>query len=331
MRIKTIDMHTGGEPLRVIVEGFPKLEGKSVLNKRNYAKQNLDSLRTALMWEPRGHADMYGCIVTDPNPGDGDFGILFLHNEGYSTMCGHAIIAISKLAVEKGWIRRTGELTKIKIDAPCGRILSSVHYSEEKFSHVSFIGVPSFVVNKKRTIKIEDWDEVEYDIAYGGAFYAYIDISRKDVEISTNNYSKLKDLGQKFKKAIQEEIEIDHPFEKDLSFLYGVIFMQPTDSKGVDSRNVCIFADGEVDRSPTGSGVMGRMALHFQQGILKVGDSMIIESITGSTFKGKVYDTVEYGGIPSVIPEVSGTAFITGEHTFIIDPEDPFKHGFILH
>jgi trans-L-3-hydroxyproline dehydratase len=196
---------------------------------------------------------------------------------------------------------------------------------------VSFLGVPSFVTKRRGFIKIENWGKIEYDVAYGGAFYAYIDIAKYSLKIIPENYAKLKNLGWTIKKAIQDDIEVEHPFEKDLGFLYGVIFMEPSDRKGIDSRNVCIFADGEVDRSPTGSGVMGRMALHYSQGLLKEGESMIIESTTGSTFTGKIHELGTYGGLLCVIPEVSGTAYITGEHTFILDSADPYKHGFILH
>lgn len=334
LQIKTIDMHTGGEPLRVIVDGFPELKGNSVLEYRRYCKEKFDHLRRALMFEPRGHADMYGCILVPPNDEDGDFGILFLHNEGYSTMCGHAIIAISTLAIEMNWIDvQEGENT-LKIDAPCGRINSFAHVKNGQVIGVHFHCVPSFVVGLDRTVNVEGLGNITYDLAYGGAFYAYVDMAKNnfDFDLTTASYRALITNGMKIKNAVtRSDIGITHPFEDDLSFNYGTIFIdhnrQPS---GADSKNVCIFAEGEVDRCPTGSGVSGRMAIHKARKEIDYGETMAIESITGSIFKGAVISEESYGPFTAVIPQVEGTAYITGMHTFVIDPKDPMKDGFIL-
>ncbi|MBL4642561.1 MAG: proline racemase family protein [Flavobacteriaceae bacterium] len=334
LQIKTIDMHTGGEPLRVIVDGFPELKGSSVLDYRRYCKENFDHLRTALLFEPRGHADMYGCILVPPNDKDGDFGILFLHNEGYSTMCGHAIIAISTLAIEMKWIAVQEGDNVLKIDAPCGRITSFANVKNGKVTGVRFHCVPSFVVGLDRTVDVEGLGKVTYDLAYGGAFYAYVDMAKNsfDFDLSSASYSALITNGMKIKNAvINSDNEITHPFEEDLSFNYGTIFIDNTKQpSGVDSRNVCIFAEGEVDRCPTGSGVSGRMAINKARKEIDYGETMTIESITGSVFKGAVISEESYGPFTAVIPQVEGTAYITGMHTFVIDPNDPMKNGFIL-
>lgn len=334
LRINTIDMHTGGEPLRVILDGFPKLEGNSVLEYRRFCKENFDQLRTALMFEPRGHADMYGCILTPPNDDEGDFGIIFLHNEGYSTMCGHAIIAISTLAVQMKWIDISEGENIIKIDAPCGRITSYCTIRNGKLTGVKFHCVPSFVVNLDMQVDVPNFGKVTYDLAYGGAFYAYVDMAKNnfDFDLTTDNYRNLIQTGMDIKHAvIKSNSNIIHPFEEDLSFLYGTIFIdnikQPS---GADSKNVCIFAEGEVDRCPTGSGVSGRMAIHYKRGEIGKGQEMTIESITGSLFNGSVVSEKDYGPFKAVIPQVEGTAHITGTHTFVIDPKDPIKNGFIL-
>lgn len=334
LQIKTIDMHTGGEPLRVIVDGFPKLLGNSVLAYRNYCKTHFDHLRTALMFEPRGHADMYGCILTPPNDHEGDFGILFLHNEGYSTMCGHAIIAISTLAVEMNWIEvREGD-NELKIDAPCGRITSYASVKHGKVVGVRFHCVPSFVVGLNRKVAVDGIGTVTYDLAYGGAFYAYVDMAKNsfDFDLTTNSYRSLIQTGMSIKHAVmKEDRDVLHPFEEDLSFLYGTIFIDNTPQpSGSDSRNVCIFAEGEVDRCPTGSGVSGRMAIHKARNEISLNQSMTIESITGSMFKGSIVREEDYGPFKAVIPQVEGTAYVTGMHTFMIDPDDPMKNGFIL-
>ncbi len=331
LRIKTIDMHTGGEPLRVIVDGFPKLEGNSVLDYRNYVKNHFDYLRKALMYEPRGHADMYGCILVPPNDDDGDFGILFMHNEGYSTMCGHAIIAITTLAIELNWVEVKTPETHLKIDAPCGRIDAFAKIRNGKVIGVYFHCVPSFVVALDEVVEVEGLGQVTYDLAYGGAFYAYVNSDKLGLDLVPKNYSLLIQKGMDIKRAVmQHKSNIVHPFEEDLSFLYGTIFIGSPVSEGIDSRNVCVFAEGEVDRCPTGSGVSGRMPIHYKRGEIAIGKNMTIESITGSVFKGSIVKEVDYGGFTAVIPRVEGTAYITGQHEFLIDPNDPFKEGFFL-
>ncbi|MEL6942809.1 MAG: proline racemase family protein, partial [Bacteroidota bacterium] len=296
-------------------------------------QEHYDHLRTALMFEPRGHADMYGCILTPPNDEDGDFGIIFLHNEGYSTMCGHAIIAIATLAVQMKWIDTSDGEHTLKIDAPCGRIHAFIKIEETKVMGVRFHCVPSFVVGLDRKIVVEGLGEIIYDLAYGGAFYAYVDIAKNPqiVALEKSNIREIIHQAMSIKKAVMRtDKEITHPHEQDLSFLYGTIFIDPRPTQQAQNKNVCVFADGEVDRSPTGSGVSGRMAIHHARKELAVGESMTIESITGSVFQGKVFQEITYGAYPAVIPEVTGTAHISGEHTFIIDPNDPMKNGFLV-
>lgn len=331
--IETIDMHTGGEPLRVILGGFPDLPGDSVLAKRRYCKENYDHLRKALMHEPRGHADMYGCLLLEPNDKNGDFGILFLHNEGYSTMCGHATIAIAKLAVVMNWVEVVEGINTIKIDAPCGRITAFVTVTTGQVTGVRFHCVPSFVVELDAKVQVPGIGSVAYDLAYGGAFYAYVDLDKNslDLDLTADSYRKLISQGMAIKNAVMNSAQdIEHPFEADLGFLYGTIFTGDPITPGVDSRNVCIFAEGEVDRCPTGSGVSGRMAIHYQRGDLMIGDTMSVESIVDAQFIGSVVEEVAYGPYRAVIPQVEGNAYITGQHTFLIDPEDPFRHGFFL-
>lgn len=332
--IKTIDMHTGGEPLRVILSGFPELRGSSVLEYRRYIKYNYDFLRTALMFEPRGHADMYGCVLLPPNDESGDFGILFMHNEGYSTMCGHAIIAISTLAADMNWIDKKEGDNKLEIDAPCGRITSYVNVKSGQVTGVRFHCVPSFVVGLDRKVDLPGIGNIVYDLAYGGAFYAYVDL-RKNRQLkfglSAKDYRAIIQCGIDIKQAVSKQDKgIIHPFEEDLSFLYGTIFIDDPQMALHHSRNVCVFADGEVDRCPTGSGVSGRIAIEKARNKIAVAEKITIESITGSIFHCSLVEEKEYGPYKSVIPEVEGTAHVTGQHIFTIDPNDPMKNGFIL-
>lgn len=328
--IKTLDTHTAGEPLRIIVSGFPEIPGKTILEKRRYLRENLDYLRTALMWEPRGHADMYGAIITEPISEDADFGVIFLHNEGYSTMCGHATIALGKVAVECGLVEPKEPITEIKMDSPAGLIKIYVQTQNGKAEKVYFHNVPSFVFYKDEEIEVAGLGRIKYDLAYGGAFYAFVNAEGLGLKCTPEYYRKLIDVGMKIKRAIMAEKEIKHPFEEDLSFLYGTIFIGAPHDKDSHSRHVCIFADGEVDRSPTGTGVSGRLAILYEKGEIDIGDKITIESIIGTKFTGKVVEETKYGPHKAIVPEVGGTAHIIAKNTFIIDPEDPLKYGFFL-
>lgn len=330
--VHTIDMHTEGEPLRVILSGLPQLKGDSVLAYRRDMMSRHDFFRTALMFEPRGHADMYGCVLVPPNDDGADFGILFLHNEGYSTMCGHAIIAITKLAVEMGWVEKNAPETQVTIDAPCGRIEAFARIENEQVNGVYFHCVPSFLVAADLKIEVPGIGLVKYDLAYGGAFYAYVDADNLGISLDAENVQEHIQKGMAIKKAVMNSGQaIDHPFEKDLSFLYGTIFISKKTTGEAHSRNVCIFAEGEVDRCPTGSGVSGRMAIHHARNEIAVGDEpIVIESILGTRFKGSIVKTVDFGPYEAVIPQVEGNAWVTGQNQWLIDPEDPLKAGFIL-
>ena len=322
-------MHTGGEPLRVIVDGLPEIKGNTVLEKRAFFKRELDHIRTGLMWEPRGHADMYGCIPVNANDNKADFGLIFTHNEGYSTNCGHAIIAFSKLAVLEGWVKKGEQETSVIIDAPCGRMQAWVHHpGAGKITHVSFESVPSFVVETGIKVADKQGKELSCDIAYGGAYYIYIDCPSNDLSLDADKYQSLIDLAAHVKSRLSASQAITHPFEKDLSFLYGVIYIDTSDH--FHSKNMCVFADGEVDRCPTGSGLSGRLALHYHKKELRIGESIEVESIIGSRFKGKVKETCTYGPYEAVIPIIEGNAWVTGYHEFSFDPEDPFSSGFLL-
>lgn len=323
-RITTIDMHTGGEPLRVIVDGLPPIEGATVLEKRRYFREHYDYLRTGLMWEPRGHADMYGAVITSSV--DADFDVFFLHNEGYSTMCGHAIIALTKFVVETHLINKH----EITFNVPAGRILACASVKDERVIETSFRNVPSFVYLREQLVHVPGIGSVKLDIAYGGAFYAFVDAQELGLELIPEQFNHIIDYGRHIKHAVISEIPIIHPFEEDLSFLYGTIFTGPALDPAHHSRNVCIFADGELDRSATGSGVSARAALHFAKGELSLNERITVESIIGSTMSVKVVEATKFGPDDAVIPEVSGTASIIGRNEFYFGPEDPFRTGFIF-
>jgi trans-L-3-hydroxyproline dehydratase len=330
LTVRTIDTHTAGEPLRVILNGLPELEGNTILEKRKFIKENLDHLRTALMFEPRGHADMYGCVITPPVSDNADFGVIFFHNEGYSTMCGHGIIAVTKIAVQTGLIIKKEPETVIKIDTPAGLVTSYAKIEGDEIESIYFHNVPSYVFTLNQNVEVPGIGSLNFDIAFGGAYYAFVDADKLGISMTKNNFRLFIEKGMDIKRAVMENFDIRHPFEKDLNFLYGTIFTGTPLKKENHSRNVCIFANGEVDRSPTGTGVSARMALHYAKKDIRINESVVIESIIGSEFTGRVVETTKFGNYDAVITEVEGTAYVTGKHEFIIDPDDPLKYGFIL-
>lgn len=326
-RVSVIDAHAAGEPLRVVLEGVDPIPGGTIVAKRTWAKANLDGLRRSLMFEPRGHADMYGAIVTEPVTADGDLGVLFMHNEGWSTMCGHGIIALVTVLIETGMLdaRET-----VRIDAPAGRITARPRLRGGRVASVAFENVPSFVLALDETVDVPGLGPVRYDLAFGGAFYAYVDAPTLGLALDAPSYRTLIDAGWRIKRAVMAQRQIPHPFEPELSFLYGTILGGRAKAPGAQARNVCVFADGEVDRSPTGTGVSGRVAIEHARGRLRLGEPFTIESIIGTLFTGRALRETTFGPHAAIVPEVEGSARITGRGELWLDPTDPLREGFIL-
>jgi proline racemase len=331
--ITTIDAHAAGEPLRIITGGIPPLLGKTILEKRRYMQQHLDYVRKALMWEPRGHRDMYGAVLTQKVTPEADLGVLFMHNEGYSTMCGHGVIALVTTLLQTGVLSAKGQRTPVNLDTPAGLVCATAHLdSHGQVEHVSFLNVPSFLYAQDIAIEVAGVGEVPVDIAFGGAFYAVLPAEQVGLRVVPQQREQLMTIGEAIKKAVNATLPIKHPFEEDLGFLYGTIFTDLPENPSHHSRNVCIFADAEVDRSPTGTGVSARLAIHYAKGEIADNQHIIIESILGaaSTFSGCVVGHTRVGTYEAVVPEVHGQAFITGRHEFVIDPGDELGRGFFL-
>ena len=330
LRITTVDAHTAGEPFRVVTGGFPELRGDTMLARRRDARERFDHLRTALMWEPRGHADMYGCLVTPPVSEGADLGVLFLHNEGYSTMCGHGIIGLATVALEIGLLPAAPPETTVGIDTPAGLVTARASVEGGRVGRVRFENVPSFGLALDETVEVPGAGRVRYDLAFGGAFYAFVRAEDLGLTLAPAGFRAIIEAGMGVKRAVMAARPIPHPYEADLSFLYGTIIVGPPERPGSHSRNVCVFAEGEVDRSPTGTGVSARLAIHHARGEIRAGERLTIESILGTTFTGRVVGETPFGPHAAVVPEVEGSAFITGRHEFLIDPDDPLREGFIL-
>ncbi|HEX3291111.1 MAG TPA: proline racemase family protein [Gaiella sp.] len=319
-QVSAVDYHTGGEPFRIVTGGVPPLEGSTILERRRFARDHLDRYRRLLVFEPRGHADMYGCHVVPPNDHGADLGVVFFHNEGYSTACGHGTIALVTWALDEGVVEcREGE-NHVVVDVPSGRLETWATVADGRVRSVRFRNVPSFA-----------WAEGletagrAVDVAFGGAFYASL-----EERVQPDELPRLIALGRELKAAIEAEHDVVHPLEPELRGIYGVIFWQHEADDPVTQRNVTVFADGEVDRSPCGSGTSARLALLDAQGRLPRGEALRHLSIVGSEFTGRVVADAEVAGLPAVVTEVEGSAYRTGRGEFEVDADDPLGEGFLL-
>ena len=320
MRLDVVDYHTGGEPFRIVTGGAPPLAGTTVLERRRFALESADRVRRLLVFEPRGHADMYGCHVVPPDDEGADLGVVFFHNEGYSTACGHGTIALVTWALDERVVERREGVNRVVVDVPSGRLETWATVERGRVRSVRFRNVPSFVW----ATGVEAAGRV-VDVAFGGAFYASL---RERVEPA--ELPRLIALGRELKAALEERHELVHPLEAELNGLYGVIFWQDEGADPLTQRNVAVFADGEVDRSPCGSGTSARLALLHAEGGLALGEELRHLSIVGSAFTGRVVAETEVDGRAAVVTEVEGAAFRTGRATFELDPDDPLGDGFLL-
>lgn len=341
LRVTTVDYHTGGEPFRIITGGVRPLEGRTVLERRRFARDVLDRVRHLVVDEPRGHADMYGCFVTEPNDAGADIGVVFFHNEGYSTACGHGTIALVTWALESGRLPISGPETAVTVDVPSGR-LACVARLDPDGRHVSSVrlrNVPSFVLARDVMIAT-DPGPVRCDVSYGGAFYASVDARAIGLDVSATSLPALIALQRQLRPVLDGALEVVHPDEPELRGIYGVIYWQDEPTRAADrdngvaltQRNVTVFADGEVDRSPCGSGTSARLALLAADDRLGAGHAGVLRhlSIVQSAFLGRIVDDAEVHGLSAVITEVEGSAFMTGQHEFLLDPRDPLGTGFLL-
>ena len=330
-RLTVIDMHTGGEPLRIITGGYPALPKGTILEKRAYVRDHLDHLRKILMFEPRGHADMYGALLVEPDLPGADLAVLFMHNEGYSTMCGHAIIALGRYAVDQGLVPAGMDVTHVHIECPCGMVRAEVTMRDGKAADVSFESVPSFVFARDKVLTLEPWGDISFDIAYGGAFYALADASQFGLEFGRDPVAAFVEAADQLTRAVQAAVPLDHPDADDLAFLYGTILTDGKDAySDQPTRNVCVFAERQVDRSPTGSGVTARLAAMHARGQIVPGQLRGFESIVGSRFSGAVASETTCGPHKAITARVSGRAFYSGKAEFIVEDDDPLARGFLV-
>lgn len=325
----TIDTHTGGEPLRIITGGIPPLPGATMLEKRAYVRQYLDEVRRVLMYEPRGHHGMYGCVITPPVHEDADFGVLFMHNEGFSTMCGHGVIAVVKAVLETGYLQLDDPSRPIVIDSPAGTIVARATWNAGEVAAVSFENVPSFVYAQDVALAIAG-KRFTVDVAFGGAFYAIVQAKDLGVKVEVAQLPVLQQWAWEIKRQLEGGLTVVHPLEPELRGIYGVIISDEPQRADSTLRNVTIFADAQIDRSPCGTGTAARLAVLYQRGLLREHERFVHEGIVGSQFVGEVLRTTQVAQFPAIVPRIEGKAFVTGLHQFMVDPTDPLAAGFLL-
>jgi len=320
-------MHTGGEPVRIVVSGYPEIPGATILAKRRHAREHLDSYRKLLMFEPRGHSDMYGVLPVKPDLPGADLAVLFIHNEGYSTMCGHAVIALGRWAVDSGRVARIAGESKVAIQCPCGLVQARVAPD----GSVKFSSVPAFAFALDRMIEVPGLGSVAIDVGYGGAYYAFLPASQFNLDVKRSATRDLVDAAHAVTKAAKAQIKLDHPDDADLAFFYGTILTDGNDAWSAEpTANICVFAEREVDRSPTGSGVTARIALQHARKQIAMGQERKFESITGAIFTGRALSETKTGRFNAVIVEVGGKAHYTGSAKFTHEDSDEIGRGFLL-
>ncbi|SET29245.1 proline racemase [Natronincola peptidivorans] len=328
--IHAIDSHTMGEPTRIIVGGVPKIPGKTMADKKKYLEDNLDYVRTSLMHEPRGHNDMFGSVITNTTIEEADFGIIFMDGGGYLNMCGHGSIGAATVAVESGMVKVEEPYTFITMESPAGLIKARVKVENGKAKEVSITNVPSFLYKTDVAIDVPQIGKVTLDISFGGSFFAIIDAKQLGVKVETAQSDELIKLGLQIRDIVNRTVKVQHPEQSHINSVDLVEIFDEATHPEAHYKNAVIFGQGQLDRSPCGTGTSAKLATLFTKGQFSEEEEFVYESITGTIFKGKIVGHEKVGDYDAIIPEITGSAYITGFNHFVIDPEDPLKYGFCL-
>lgn len=330
--INIVDAHTAGEPIRIVTSGLPLIPGRTMLEKYEWFERNLDGVRNMIMREPRGHRDMFGCIITPPVTEDGDIGVLFTHITGQATMCGHGTIGVAKVVLETGMVNAVEGENTVRIDTPAGRVTARALVENGTVREVSFRNVPSFLYRDNVKASVPGLGEIEMAVSYGGDFYIFVEAEKLGVEIRPGNAHLLAEKAMILKDWGNETLGVVHPEHPEINEIYGTIVtgMAERTEKGWRSQEVCVFADGAVDRSPCGTGTSARMALLYGRGQMSPEEELDNGSIIGTRFRGSIDETVLVAGRKGIIPRITGSAWITGFSQLVLDPTDPLPEGFLV-
>ena len=351
LTVETLDLHCAGEPLRLIRSGYPAVPQAPINERRAWVRENADHIRHMLMYEPRGHRDMYGAVLLPPDRDDADVAVLFMHNEGYSTMCGHGVIALTQGLIEEGLYPAVTPVTEIAWETPAGLVTASAEVSvgvgaEPVVRAVRFTNVPAYLhaeglAMRPRGVRLfgaaAERKGLSVQLAYGGAYYGIVDVSELGMRVVPEQIEQLTRAGAAITEALRRDHSPTHPTDEALGFVYGTIIVDSDPASSPDGlgrdatiRNVTVFAEAEVDRSPCGSGTSALLAARHALGASKVGDVIVNASITGESFVGGIEDTTTIGEHEAVITSVEGNGYVTGHARFVLDERDRLGHGFLL-
>ena len=325
--ISAVDSHTQGNPTRVVVGGFPHIPGETMMEKLNHVKEHYDDLVTGILWEPRGHDDMFVAIVTPPANPRADLGIIYRGAYDYMTMCGHGTIGAVTVAVETGLVKAQEPITTVIVDTPSGLVTTKATIEDGAVKNVTIRNVPSFLYKRDVVVEVPGVGRVTGDLSHGGDFYFIVDSAEVGLDLDRVDVDVLVKLSGKVKASVVEQNTVQHPEIKDIKELHGVIITGPPRHPEAHCRNFFISGT-HIDRSPCGTGTCAKMASLYAQGELRLHDEFVAESILGSIYRAKIVDETKVGGLKAIIPELTGQAWIMGFNTLLIDPRDPFKYGF---
>ncbi|NMA85762.1 MAG: proline racemase [Tissierellia bacterium] len=328
--LHAIDSHTMGEPNRTIIGGLPPIPGETMVDKKRYLENNLDYIRTAVMHEPRGHSDMFGSIITAPTVKEADLGVIFMDGGGYLNMCGHGSIGAATIAVETGIVKAVEPFTDIVLETPAGLVKAKAKVENGKAREVSIINVPSFLYKKDVQVELPDIGMVTFDIAFGGSFFAIIRDSELGISIEPENTNIIIERAMKLREIINKEIKVQHPTKPHINTVDLIEVYGRPKSEDADYQNVVVFGSGQADRSPCGTGTSAKMATLYARGELGINQPFVYESIINTKFKGRILEETRVGEYKAIIPEMTGSAYITGFNHLVIGEEDPVKYGFLL-
>lgn len=328
--IQSIDTHTAGNPTRNVVAGFPVIHGKTMMEKMLYLGEHYKDFIGTLMLEPRGHASMSGTIWVPPCNPEADMGVLFIDAGGIMPMCGHSTIGSITAMLESGTIPITGDSQDVAIDTAAGLVRTRVEIKNGKVTQVTFRNIPSFLFCSGE-VEVEGFGKVPYDVAYGGNTYAITDAKHfPGLELRSGHRATIGKTAQLFGEAVRKAVNFQHPENPELNVITHVMFCCEPDDPKATYRNTVIFLPESIDRSPCGTGTSARVASLFVKGELGLNEEFVHESVIGTQFRARIIESATVGDCKGGIPEVSGTAYITGLHKFVIDPTDPLSAGFLL-
>jgi len=328
--ITAIDSHTGGEPTRTITGGFPRIPGKTVSEKMIYLREHMDWFRTMLMHEPRGHSVMSGAILTEPSDPRADIGVIYIESGGYLPMCGHDTIGCCTALVETGMVPVTEPVTEITLETPAGLVKAKVQVERHIARSVTFTNIPAFLYLRDVQVDVPGFGSVTLDIAYGGNFYAIVEAKRFGLVIAPENAKEIIRIGRAIKDAVNKKITIQHPEKPFIRGLTHVEFYGPPTHPEAHAKNAVLITHDAIDRSPCGTGTSAKLAVLYSKGQISIGEEFVHESIIGTIFRARIIAETEVAGFKAVVPEITGSAYVTGIHQFVVDPDDPLKYGFLL-